>query len=198
MKKGHIVIVLGAFLSILAIILAASAVYTDYRAGDSSEYILTVLDKEIVPLETVPIDFMPDYMMNPNMAMPVMNIDNTLYIGVIEFPTLDLRLPVANELSYPNLKRSPCRYKGSVYLDNCIIAAHNYSTHFGPIKDLHQGDRVRFIDVNGNVFGYEVSKIEIVDGNDREYMENTVYNLTLFTCTIGGAGRVTVRCTRVY
>ena len=41
--------------------------------------------------------------------------------------------------SYPKLKVAPCRYRGSAYLDDLIIAAHNYDRHFGRINTLLPG-----------------------------------------------------------
>ena len=52
-------------------------------------------------------------------------IDDNYYIGTIYIPSLDIELPVMSEWSYPSLKLSPCRYKGSISEGNLIIAAHN-------------------------------------------------------------------------
>ena len=65
-------------------------------------------------------------------------------------------------------QESPCRYSGSAYLKNMIIAGHNYRTHFSGIKRLNTGDSVVFTDADGNVFSYEVAEIETVGGYDIE------------------------------
>lgn len=101
-----------------------------------------------------------------------------------------------SQWSYPKLKKSPCRYRGSVYKDDLVIAAHNYRTHFGRIKDLSEGDEVIFTDIDGNIFYYEVALLEILAPNAVVEMESSEWDLTLFTCTLGGASRVTVRCKR--
>ena len=106
---------------------------------------------------------------------------------------LGLELPVAADWSYPALRTVPCRYKGSAYLDDLIICAHNYDSHFGRLKALHAGDEVIFTDAAGNVFDYEVSVLETLPPTAIEDMEQGG-DLTLFTCTIGGASRVTLRC----
>ena len=135
--------------------------------------------------------------MNPYMDMPVQKIDGYSYIGVIEVPTLGFRLPVQDEWSYPNMKISPCRYKGSVYLGNMIICAHNSSAHFGSLKTLNEGDEVYFTDIDGNQFAYQVKGIEILSPTAVDEMESGDWDLTLFTCTLGGGARVTVRCSKV-
>ena len=108
-----------------------------------------------------------------------------------------MELPTLSSWSYPNLKLSPARYEGSVYLNNLILLAHNYSAHFGQVHRLEEGDLVRFKDMENNIFDYSVKKIEELDSNQLEEMVSGDWDLTLFTCTLGGATRVTVRCEAV-
>ena len=128
--------------------------------------------------------------------MPPVSFDGNDYIGRVDVPSLGLSLPVISEWSYPRLKIAPCRYTGSAYLDNLIIAAHNYSSHFGNLNRLNTGDTVTFTDVDGNQFTYAVSLIEDLPGTAIEEMQAGEWDLTLFTCTLGGRSRVTVRCER--
>jgi sortase A len=89
---------------------------------------------------------------------------------------------------------APCRYSGSAYLSNLVIAGHNYSNHFGRLSDMKIGDEVKFIDVDGNEFDYRVGDIEILQPIAVDEMKNSDWDLTLFTCTIDGVNRITVRC----
>ena len=130
--------------------------------------------------------------------LPTMEIDGDEYIGIIELPTLDRSLPVMKDWSYPKLRRAPCRYWGSAEKGNFVIFAHNYSRHFGSIKDLAIGDPVQFVSADGRVYRYSVEKIETLEKGDVDKMLNSGYDLTLFTCTYGGRHRVTVRLSRVY
>lgn len=136
----------------------------------------------------------PDYLLNPEMEMPTVEIEGQAYIGVLDIPVLGLELPVISKWSYPRLKLAPCRFEGSAYLDDLIIAAHNYRSHFGGLKNLRPGDEVNFTDVEGNVFRYTVAELETLGGNDLEELESGEWDLTLITCTLGGKSRVTVRC----
>lgn len=136
----------------------------------------------------------PDYLLHPEMEMPTVEIEGQAYIGVLDIPVLGLELPVISQWSYPRLKVAPCRFEGSAYLDNLIIAAHNYRSHFGGLKNLRPGDEVIFTDVEGNVFRYTVAELETLGGNDLEELESGEWDLTLITCTLGGKSRVTVRC----
>lgn len=191
-KKGTILINIGLLLIVAAIFLAVYNVQDESRANESRieilEQIVTESDKNPI------VEFVPDYKKYPDMEMPIKEIDGKPYIGVLQIPYLGLELPIMSEWSYPNLKISPCRYEGSVYQNNMIIAAHNYNCHFGDLKSLLQGEKVSFTDMDGNAFEYEVIEMEIINPTDIERMKSGDWDLTLFTCTYGGRDRVTVRC----
>ena len=129
--------------------------------------------------------------------MQTAEIDGYTYIGVISVPALKIELPVMSDWSYPLLKRSPCRYAGSYLDDTLVIAGHSTRKHFRPLRQAQVGDGVVFTDVLGNVIHYEVVEIETLGPRDLDKLTTGDWNLTLFTCTPGGAHRVTVRCNRV-
>ena len=58
-------------------------------------------------------------------------------------------------------------------------------------------DEVVFTDIDGNIFRYQVVKKEVLKSTAIEEMEAGEWDLTLFTCTVGGASRMTVRCERM-
>lgn len=126
--------------------------------------------------------------------LATLEIDGHSYIGVLEIPALGRTLPVMADWDYPSLRIAPCRYEGSLADGDLIIAAHNYESHFGRLATLREGDRVLFTDVSGNVTRYAVSSLESLDGYDVDGMRAGEWDLTLYTCTVGGARRVTARC----
>lgn len=139
----------------------------------------------------------PDYQLNPEMEMPEVSLpelEGAGCIGILEIPSINIKLPVLSTWSYSLLKKAPCRYTGSIYLDNMVIAAHNSEAHFKKISNLQEGDIVTFTDAVGNVFTYSVAGIELLQPDEVDNMTNGQWPLTLFTCTYGGASRVTVRC----
>lgn len=139
----------------------------------------------------------PDYVLNPAMDMPKITIDGQDYIGVLSIPSLEIELPVIESLDYEKLKIAPCRYSGSVYTENMVIAAHNYTRHFGRVNNVSIGDGVIFIDTDGNEFRYEVAEIEVLDAEAVKEMTESDYQMTLFTCNYAGNKRITIRCTVV-
>ena len=129
--------------------------------------------------------------------MPTTKVDGYDCIGVLSIPVLELELPVLTDWSYAKLKVAPCHYYGSCYEKDCVIAAHNYRSHFGRLSELRPKDLILFTDVSGTVYGYEVVLLETLPGNAREEMITSGFDLSLYTCTVGGSNRVTVRCSAV-
>lgn len=132
----------------------------------------------------------------PEGEMPVMDIDGVGYIGVLQIPSLDLTLPVISDWNYSALQIAPCRYAGSAYNGGLVIAGHNFDSHFGRLERLEPGDEVRFVDLSGNTFTYAVAETEVLEATAIDEMVGGGWDLTLFTCTLSGQARFTVRCLR--
>lgn len=193
-KLNRACTVLGTLLIIAAIGLTGYNVWDNYRAQYETDLTLQDLYNEIDANQ----NGTPDYLIDPNMDMPTVEIDGNLYIGFVSIPKLELMLPVMDSWSYPQLKISPCRYAGSAYLNNMVIAAHNYRSHFGRLRNLEVGDTVTFTDAVNNQFYYTVAELETLNRTAVEEMESGEWDLTLFTCTPGGRTRLAVRCRLAY
>jgi len=202
-RKGGVLITLGLLLVLGALGLTGYNLYDEKRADEAAqaaaERLAVILPRPTAGLESLPPEEqeIPDYLLDPTRAMPTEEIGGVAYVGALSIPALGLELPVIDQWSYPHLKLAPCRYRGTAYQDNFVIAAHNYPSHFGGLKNLLPGDWVTFTDLDGNVFPYEVAEIEVLAPTAIREMVGSEYPLTLFTCTLGGAERVTVRCERV-
>lgn len=204
-KVGGGFIAVGILMLAAAVLLGGYNLYDEYRAGKSAGAVLEELQQQIpavkTPEETSAQEVylpdgsqLPDYSVNPDMEMPEKEIAGDYYIGVLEIPSLGIFLPVIGEWDYGALQIAPCRYSGSAYTGNLVIAAHNYQTHFGRIKTLSSGDQVIFTDVKGRSFLYEVAAVETIQSTAVEEALSEEWDLTLFTCTIDGFERVAVHC----
>lgn len=207
-RMGNILLAAGALFLAAALLLTGSNLYEAYQAGQASERLSQEVrsrierqaQEESSPSQTALAggeEETPEYLRNPEMEMPVEEIEGNGYIGLLEIPALGLSLPVMSEWSYPNLRLAPCRYSGSAYTGNFTIAGHNYSTHFGPIGGLNAGESITFTDMRGNRFAYEVQVVETLEATAVEDMVSEEWDLTLFTCDLSGESRVTVRCLQV-
>lgn len=202
-KRGTAWINLGLLLLAAALFLAAYNRNESYQAQRQSDVVLEEMSQALeqtVPAQTVPRQTeppeLPEAMEEPQREMPVRTIHGRDYIGVLTIPALNLELPVLSQWDYTNLRIAPCRYEGSVYNGSLILCAHNYSSHFGRLKNLREGDAVQFTDMDDNVYTYQVVGLETLNPTDVEGMESGDWDLTLFTCTVGGQSRVTVRLER--
>ena len=187
MKKihGYIYIAIGVALIVLAAIMVRYNFNENAAAGAASEELLEgVIDQ--MPPSVLPGDF--------SGPMPVVDVVGRSFVGTVEIPSLGLLLPVQNQWSKSNAKLSICRYEGSAYDNDLIVCGHNYQEHFGNLNQLKSGDSVIVTDMNGRSFYYQVTNIETLGAYDSFEMEEGDWDFTMFTCTVGGANRVTVRC----
>lgn len=191
-KMGNLFIFLGAVMVLGALCLFLWNLWEDRQAGKTVEEILPQLAEIIQERVSGGGDNVDLSDSETVVELP----DGYEYMGYLSLPSLGLELPVMSDLSYSQLKIAPCRYSGAVETDDLVIAAHNYSRHFGSIKDLSLEDTVYFTDVNGNIYIYEVRQIDLLSSASVEEMTSGDYALTLFTCTYDGQSRVTVRCER--
>jgi len=125
---------------------------------------------------------------------PVFEKDGISFLSVLEIPSAGIELPVCSDFSMELMKSYPCRYSGTAAGRNLIIAAHNYDSHFGRIKNLQRGDRIAVTDAEGDRSIYEVAETEVLPGNAVDEMKAGEWDLTLFTCDLSGKSRITVRC----
>ena len=126
--------------------------------------------------------------------MPTAKVDGYDCIGVLSIPVLEIELPVLTDWSYAKLEIAPCHYFGSCVEKDFVIAAHNYLSHFRKLSQLQPKDLILFTDISGTVHYYEVVLLETLPPSATEEMITSGFDLSLYTCTPGGASRVTVRC----
>ena len=215
-KSGSLLIAIGMLMLLSAAILTSLNFIEDGQAGEAAGNALEQLllaerdardaarrassetsDEAAAESSGLTLDpvYLNDNTSTPEGKMPVIEIDGYDYIGVLQIPSLDLTLPVISDWSYPALQIAPCRYEGSAYDGGLVIAGHNFDSHFGNLSRLEPGDEIRFIDLSGHTFTYAVAETEVLDATAIDQMVNGGWDLTLFTCTLSGETRFTVRCT---
>jgi len=196
-KIGFCLVLIGQLFMIAAMCIVAYNIWDEVQTKDYTLTVAECVEEMIDNAAEEAAEEIPAYVLNPEMEMPEKEIDGCMYVGKLEIPAYELNLPVISQWSYPKLRMAPCRYEGSAYLDNLIISAHNYNSHFGNLKNLQMGDLIVFTDMDGNVFEYRVAERETLMPTAIEEMKSGDWDLTLFTCTLGGQYRVTVRCERI-
>ena len=190
---------IGLLLLATALGLVGYNLLRDRKAGNESDARLAELQKAITK-QTVSAQ--PENLRmfgDGQKAVPEMEtleIDAERYIGVLQIPDLELELPVMQDWNYENLTVATCRYSGSCYGGDLVICAHNYGKHFSPIRNIEPGTDIYFVTVNGEVWHYQVSARETLQPTEIDRMKDPAgdWELTLFTCNLGGRTRCAVRC----
>ena len=198
-KTGIAIVAVGAALILSALLLLLYNRYEDAHAGQEAESLLASVEEAISAQEmAAPNKPESTEALSPPLdpEMPVVTLGGYEYVGYVEIPTLGLKLPVMAEWDYTRLHIAPCRQFGSSRTDNLVIAAHNYDTHFGKLKELSKGDTVIFTDMEGIVSTYCIEKLETLSPDAVDTVLNSGYDLVLYTCTKGGRTRVIVFCDR--
>ncbi len=129
-------------------------------------------------------------------TMKELFIDGYGYIGYIHIESLDITLPIMSKWDYDRLDMAPCRQFGSVKTDDLVIAAHNYVHHFGPLRRIKPGAFVVIVDMEGKTHTYQVKKVDTLNPTEVDAVQNSGYDLVLYTCTLGVNKRITVFCDR--
>ena len=197
MLKTNKFFLFGTIFILAGLALFSKNLWEDYQVGKNTDLIKVMLEEKKQEEIEEKIDGTPDYIKNPNIEMKKVMVGGNEYIGYVIIPSLGLDLPVLSSWSYSKLKIAPARYEGSVYQNNMILLAHNYKVHFGKIYRLNIGDIIKFKDMNVNFLDFSVEKKEELDELQVEDMLSGDWDLTLFTCTLDGEARTTVRCKRI-
>ena len=203
-KAGIIFVTIGVVLILTALLLFLYNGIENRRAGQQAESLMDDIHSAMIE-ETSPttkpteieIEITETQETLPA-EMPVVMIDGYEYIGYLSIPDLELELPVMAEWDYSRLKIAPCRHFGSSRTDDLVIAAHNYKSHFGSLSKLNSGAEVIFTDMDGIENRYVLMKApETLAPDAVDAVQNSGYDLVLYTCTSGGATRVVAFCDRV-
>ncbi|MBQ3179860.1 MAG: sortase [Firmicutes bacterium] len=184
-KAGLALMLTGAALIASALFLFWGNSTEDDNAGQQAAIMLQKV-QETIPETTV-----------EPAKLTITEVGGYEYIGYISIPSLELELPVMAEWDYDRLKIAPCRHFGSPESDDLVIAAHNYKNHFGRLGRLDAEDVVIFTDMDGGSSTYAVRSVQRVEPTDVEAVQDSEYDLVLYTCAFSGEERIIAGCQRL-
>lgn len=185
-KISKYLILLGLILITLSLTLYIKNKYDEFNTGKNSSEILNIIEDKI------------NNDNNDNDSSLVVNISGNDYIGVIDIPSINIKLPIMSKTDYDKLAIAPCRYYGDIITNDLVICAHDYDNQFGKIVSLKEDDIIIITDISGNKYIYKVVLTEELKPTEVTSMMESSFDLTLYTCTYGALKRITVRCNRVY
>lgn len=110
--------------------------------------------------------------------MPVIEIDGVDFIGLLELPDRDIKLPVRAQWS-GNLS-CPERYMGSIYNGTLIVGGDYDADGFDFADRADAGERVTFTDMDGQVYALSIRRIRHMKEISADRLKNDDSTLTLF------------------
>ena len=111
-------------------------------------------------------------------SMPVLSVDKTDFIGVLEMPRYDSALPISAD--WGRTTKYPCRFNGSIYDSTMQIGATSQKGQYDFYYDISVGDTVIFTDVEGNRYTYTVTNLKYESHADQTALNREESALTLF------------------
>ena len=113
-----------------------------------------------------------------NNAMPVLSLDGTDFIGILEIPRYDSVLPVC--ANWDNPIRYPCCLSGSIYDGTIQIGGTSQTGQYDFYREISVGDSVFFTDMEGNRYTLTVSNLRYEKHADASALQSCEASLTLF------------------
>ncbi len=130
--------------------------------------------------------------------MPILEIEGTDYVAMLEIPSQDVTLPVASGWDKNKLHVSPARFYGSCYDKTLVIGGGDYSHQFSFCDKLDVGEVIILTDMTGRQFGYTVSRVDRSRNATREWLTENDCDLTLFCQDLESMKYLAVRCEAIY
>ena len=115
-------------------------------------------------------------------TMPTFSIDGTDFVGVLEFPRFNSKLPVGNE--WGETHKYPCRFFGSVYDRTIQIGATTQKGQIDFYREISVGDSAIFVDLQGCMYSYTVSNLRYEKHADKSALQKEEADLVIFVKNI--------------
>ena len=113
-----------------------------------------------------------------NNAMPVLSVDGTDFVGLIELPRYGSTLPICAD--WGENSKYPCRFSGSIYDGTMQIGATTQKGQYDFYRELSVGDTVIYTDVEGNRYTFVITSLGYEKHADQAALRQKEAALTLF------------------
>ena len=110
--------------------------------------------------------------------MPVLSLDGTDLVGILEMPLYESALPVRADWGEPT--RIPRCLSGSIYDGSLQIGATSQPGQYDFFRSLSVGDSVFFTDMEGDRYALTISDLRYAKHADQEALQSRDAALTLF------------------
>ena len=169
---GRICVLAGVLLLIIAVLLPFLWTLNVRASAEKMASCVSVM-RTIIP---EPQSAVPEE--RRDNTMPILSIDGTDYVGVLEMPRYGSALPVSAD--WGAVPKHPCRLSGSVYDKTMQIGGTSQKGQFDFYREISAGDTVYFTDMEGNRYTLAVSDLRYAKHADQEALQRCDASLTLF------------------
>lgn len=129
-------------------------------------------------------------------TMPVLSLEGTDFVGILEIPLYGSALPVCDTWGTPS--RYPCRFSGSIYDGTMQIGATTQTGQYDFHRELSVGDSIFFTDMEGNRYEYIITDLRNEKHADQAALEFKESALTLFIKNIYELEYIIAFCNPLY
>ena len=194
MRKGKfpIVLILGIALIAISLLMVAILQLRNHIGAKNIQTTLTQME-QLLPEGSggVPGAY-------PNANMPVLQIEGADYVALLEIPSMQISLPVADKWDGNKLFNAPARFTGSAYDHTLVIGGTDASYQFGFCDEIDNGTRITVTDMTGAQFTYEVASVDRAKKAESAWLADPQYQLTLYCRDTYSMEYIAVRCNFVY
>ena len=171
-RTNRLFLWIGIFLLAAAVLLVAFWQWRMSRSAQLADsYVHTI--RTLIP---EPQSALPEERMDN--TMPVLSLDDTDFVGILEVPQFGSALPVCGD--WGDISQYPCRLSGSVYDRTIQIGGTAQKGQYDFYRELSVGDSVFFTDMEGNRYTYAVTGIRYSKHADQTTLQKEDAALTLF------------------
>ena len=125
-------------------------------------------------------------------TMPILSLEGTDYVGILEIPRYGSALPVCAK--WGEVTKYPCRLDGSIYDRTIQLGGTSQKGQYDFYRELSAGDAVYFTDMEGNRYSYTVTDIRYEKHADQTALRREEAALTLFIKNIHAFEYIVVFC----
>ena len=125
-------------------------------------------------------------------SMPVLSVDGTDFVGLLEIPRYDSSFAVCNEGD--NTHCYPRRIRGSIYNGTLTVGASTQKGQFDFYRELSVGDSVYYTDMEGYRYEFSITSMDYEKRVDQESLSAKEASLILVIQNIYSFESLVVYC----
>ena len=125
-------------------------------------------------------------------TMPILSVDGTDFVGILEMPRFNSSLPVC--ANWGKITKYPCKFSGSIYNSTLEIGATTQKGQYDFYREISVGDSLVFTDMEGNRYTYAVTNLRYEKHANKTELQSDASDLILFIKNIYAFEYLIISC----